>query len=149
MTEVNLTQAEADALIAMQKRRADSTNLNYPGLGGSVTAPLVSVDGKELFLLDVWRSKITLGKGTYQNRGRKTVILARLDFGGAPHRNPDGKEIDIPHLHLYREGFGDKYAFPVPPDKFSNPSDPWLTLEDFMRFCNIIEQPIIIRGLFT
>ncbi|MCY4100756.1 MAG: hypothetical protein OXF46_07525 [Rhodobacteraceae bacterium] len=109
---------------------------------------MVSVDGNERFFLDIWRSKIALGKGTYQNRGRKTLILARLDFGSAPHRNPDGEEIDTPHMHLYREGFGDKWAFPVPSDKFSNLSDPKITLEDFMRFCNIIEFPIN-TGLFT
>jgi len=74
--------------------------------------------------------------------------LARLDFGGAPHRYPDGEEIDIPHLHLYKEGFGDKWAYPVPSKKFSNPSDPRLMLEDFMQYCNIIEQPII-KGLFA
>ena len=146
MTEV--TQKEADALLAMEKRCTDSNILHYSGLGGKVIAPLVSVDGNERFFLDIWRSKIALSKGTYQNRGRKTLILARLDYGGAPHRNPDGEEIDIPHLHLYKEGFGDKWAFPVPSDKFSNPSDPRLMLEDFMQYCNIINQPII-RGLFT
>ena len=57
--------------------------------------------------------------------------------------------IGSPHLHLYREGFGDKWAFPVPPKHFSNLADPWLTLEDFMRFCNVTEPPFIRRGLFT
>ena len=77
------------------------------------------------------------------------AILARLDFGGATHRNPDGEEIGSPHLHLYREGFGDKWAFPVPSDSFADLEDPWRTLEDFMQFCNIIEPPVIRRGLFT
>jgi hypothetical protein len=36
------------------------------------------------------------------------VVLVRLDLGGAPHRNPFDEEIGVPHLHLYREGFGDK-----------------------------------------
>ncbi len=34
-----------------------------------------------------------LTKGTYQNRARGVAILARLDFGGAPHRNRDDQEI--------------------------------------------------------
>ena len=140
MTEVN--QGEADALLAMKKRCADPNILYYPGLGGKVIAPLISVDGNERFILDIWRSNFVLGKGNYQNRWRKTLILARLDFGGAPHRNPDGEEIEIPHLHLYREGFGDKWAIPVPPNEFSDPSDPRLMLEDFMQYCNIIK-PII------
>ena len=148
MSTTILTQAEADALLATEKRRANTTVLDYPGLGGKVTAPLVAVDGREQFLLDLRRGKINLGKGTYQNRGRQVAILARLDFGGAPHRNPDGQEIASPHLHLYREGYGDKWAFPVPPEKFPNPEDPWVMLQDFMRFCNIVEPPDIRRGLF-
>ncbi len=47
------------------------------------------------------------------------------------------------------EGFGDKWAFAVPTERFENLGDPWRTLDDFMRFCNIVEPPIIRRGLFT
>ena len=149
MTDANLTQEEADKLLAMDKRRVDSVRRDYPDLGGRITAPLVSADGREQFFLDVRRARIDLRKGTYQNRGRQVAILARLDFGGAPHRNPDGKEVGSPHLHLYREGFGDKWAFPVPAFSFSNFDDAWRMLEDFMRFCNITEPPVIKRGLFT
>ena len=149
MADTNLTQAEANALIALEKRRVDTTEWNYPDFGGRVTVPLVSVDGRESFLLDLRRARINLAKGTYQNRGRQIVVLARLDFGGAPHRNPDGEEIESPHLHLYREGFGDQWAFPVPSNHFSDLDDPWQTLEDFMRFCTVVEPPVIRRGLFT
>lgn len=73
----------------------------------------------------------------------------RLDFGGAPHRNPDDQEIGSPHLHLYREGYGDKWAFPVPIEHFPRTSDLWETLEDFLRFCHVTIPPRIERGLFT
>ena len=88
MADTNLTQTEANALIAMKKLRSDGTEWNYPDLGGYVTIPLVSADRRESFLLDLRRGRIDLSKGTYQNRGRQVVVLARLDFGGAPHRNP-------------------------------------------------------------
>lgn len=149
MAEINLTQAEADALIAMQKHRVDETPWDYPGLGGAVSIPLVSRNRREQFLLDLRRGRIDLSKGTYQNRGRQVVVLVRLDFGGAPHRNPDGEEIGSPHLHVYREGFGDKWAMPVPTENFRGLNDPWQMLEDFMRYCNIITPPNIRRGLFT
>lgn len=146
----NLTQAEAEALMALEKRRVDTTEWNYPNFGERVTVPLVSIDGREAFLLDLRRARINLTKGTYQNRGRQVVVLARLDFGGPPHRNPDGEEIGSPHLHLYREGFGDKWAFHLRPNRyFPHLDDPWQTLEDFMRFCNVVQPPIIQRGLFT
>ena len=149
MPGTDLNQAEADALMTMEKRRVDETEWDYPDFGGRVTMPLVSMDQREPFLLDLRRARIAIGKGTYQHRGRQVAILARLDFGGAPHRNPDGGEIGSPHLHLYREGYGDKWAFPVPTDHFADLEDPWRTLEDFMRFCNIVEPPVIRRGLFT
>jgi Family of unknown function (DUF6978) len=88
-------------------------------------------------------------KGTYQNRTRGVVILVRLDFGGRPHRNPDGTEVASPHLHLFREGYADKWAFDVPTDRFPHLSDRWLTLDDFMSYCNIATPPHIQRGLFS
>ncbi|OGQ51845.1 MAG: hypothetical protein A3J24_03765 [Deltaproteobacteria bacterium RIFCSPLOWO2_02_FULL_53_8] len=148
MAEIILTQAEADALISREKRRIDDKRWDYPGLGGSISIPLVSSDKRENFLLDIGRGKIDLLKGTYQNRCRQVIVLVRLDFGGQPHRNPDDEEISSPHLHIYRDGYGDKWAMPIPADKFVNVSNPWQTLEDFMRFCNIIEPPLIDRGLF-
>ena len=149
MADANLSQTEADALLALEKRRSDDTQWDYPSLSGAITIPLVSMDRREEFLLDIRRARINLAKGTCQNRGREVVILARLDFGWAPHRNPNGEEIGSPHLHLYREGFGDKWAYSVPSDRFANLDDPWQTLKDFMRFCNIVEPPVIRQGLFT
>lgn len=149
MADIDLTQAEADALIAMPKSRLNDDEWDYPGTGGAITVPLVSDDKREGFLLDISRGQIDLLKGKYQNRGRKVVILVRLDFGGPPHRNPDDTEISCPHLHLYREGFGDKWASSVPPGKFPNLGDLWQTLEDFMKYCNVIQPPRIRKGLFV
>lgn len=77
------------------------------------------------------------------------VVLVRLDLGGAPHRNPDDEEVPVPHLHVYREGYGDKWAVPVPVSAFRDLSDIMIALDDFLRFCNITLPPRIERGLFT
>lgn len=148
MAETDLTQAAADELIAMKKRRVDEQTWKYPDFGGGISVPLISVDRRERFILDLQRSQINVAKGTYQNRARQVVVLVRLDFGGSPHRNPDGNRVESPHLHLYREGFGDKWAFPVP-DRFMDLNDPWQTFDDFMAYCNIVEPPAIRRSLFT
>jgi hypothetical protein len=148
MVEINLTQAEADSLIAMEKIKMDSQSWDYPGLGGRISIPLVSRNKRENFILDIGRGKIDLLKGNYQNRAHQVVVLVRVDFGGQPHRNPDGQEISSPHLHVYREGYGDKWAVSVPRDKFPNTIDLWQLLEDFMRYCNITEPPNIEKGLF-
>jgi len=148
MADINLTQAEADALIAMEKHRVNTDRHDFPLGGGALVVPLQSPDKREQFLLDISRSRIDLLKGTYQNRARQVVVLVRLDFGGAPHRNPDDTEVPSPHLHVYREGYGDKWAIPAPLDKFGNTADLWQTLKNFMRFCNITKPPHIERGLF-
>ena len=143
-----LTQTEADRLFGLEKRRVDSTHWNFPDTGERLTIPLTSTDLRESFHMDIRRARIDLAKSTFQNRARQVVILARLDLGGKPHRNPDGEVIESPHLHRYREGYGDKWAFPVPGDLFPDPDNPWTTLKDFMRFCNIAKPPIFQRGLF-
>ena len=150
MTEVNLMQGEADALIALEKHRVNDEQHYFPALGDDpIEMPLQSPDKREKLSLDITRSRIDLVKGTYQNRARKFLILVRLDFGVRPHRNPDDEEIPSPHLHLYREGFGDKWAIPAPIDTFGDTSDLWRTLHDFMRFCNITRPPNIVRGVFS
>jgi hypothetical protein len=147
MVEIDLIQEEADALIAISKLRTNDDVSYYPNPGDSLVIPLISIDKKETFLLDIRRGRIDLKKATFQNRARKTIVLVRLDLNGAPHRNPDGKEIASPHLHVYREGYGDKWASSLPADVFSDTSDQWTVLADFMRYCNITEPPDIQKGI--
>lgn len=147
MAEINLTQAEANTLIAMEKHCVGDTRYTYPLPGELLSAPLASADKREQFLLDVRRGRIDLLKVTHQNRGRAIVVLVRLDLGGPTHRNPDGEEVPCPHFHIYREGFGDKWALPVPAGKFADISDRWRTLQDFMSYCNVTKPPVIDKVL--
>ncbi|TVQ86049.1 MAG: hypothetical protein EA400_13835 [Chromatiaceae bacterium] len=149
MADINLTQAKADALIAMEKYSANEARNDFPLGGESVSLPLESADRREQFFLDLSRVRIDLRKVKMQNRGRQVVVLVRLDLGGAPHRKPDDAEIPAPHLHLYREGYGDKWVIPLPAEHFRDPSDVWITFEGFFRYCNITRPPHVERGLFT
>ncbi|HWQ39349.1 MAG TPA: hypothetical protein VNM24_12205 [Burkholderiales bacterium] len=149
MADIALTQAEADALIAMEKHRATNDRYDFPREGESLTVPLQSPDKREHFLLDLSRGRIDLLKVKMQNRGRQVIVLVRLDLAGPPHRNPDDTEVPAPHLHLYREGYGDKWAMAVPPGLFRDTRDVWQTLEDFLRYCNVAQPPHIERDLFT
>jgi hypothetical protein len=149
MPDTDLPQADADALMAAEKHRIDEQLWDYPVPGGATHIPLTSADKRENFILDISRGNINLLKGTYQNRARQTIILVRLDFHGPPHRNPDDTEVACPHLHVYKEGFGDKWATPAPTSIFHNTGDLWQTLEEFMAFCNITQPPMIRKGLFT
>ena len=60
-----LTQAEADRLFGVEKRQVDSTIWKYPDAGERVTIPLVSIDQRESFHLDLRRARINLAKGTF------------------------------------------------------------------------------------
>ncbi len=157
-----LTQAEADALINMSKKKATDDHYEFPFSGEILSIPIVSIDEKESFLIDINRKgKIRLTKCSYQERFRGIIILVRLDIDGSPHTNPEvpqvplshlnqynGQTIQCPHLHLYVEGFMDKWAIPAPADRFSHTNDLYETLMDFFSFCNIIDPPIIERRLF-
>jgi hypothetical protein len=109
------------------------------------------LDKRENFVLDITRSQIKLTKATYQNRARQAIILMRLDLDGPNHRNsgPDYQEIPCPHLHIYREGYGDKWAIPAPVDRYPNVQDLFSTFEAFMQHCNVTKPPQLDRGLFS
>ena len=147
MPGINLTQAAADALLAMAKRKTDDTEWRFPYTGGKTIIPLESMDGREIFHLDLYRGRINLSKNTFQNRARRAVILARLDTAGPSHRNPDEVEISAPHLHVYVEGYGDKWAVPASGERFSDLSDTEQTLREFMQFINVTDPPNIRREL--
>jgi len=149
MPSVILTQDEADNLIAMEKHRVDGKLRPFPGRGESISLDIKSFDEQEKFKLDLNRGRINLKKVTMQTRGRATIVLVRLDLEGAPHRNPDGTEVSTPHLHQYKEGYGDKWAYPLSQEKFSDVSNLNVTLGEFMRYCNIVRPPNIAMELFA
>jgi hypothetical protein len=147
MAEMDLSQAEAESLMLMEKHRVDETPWSLPQVGQRLSIPLLSSDKRESFFLDVMRGKIKLRKVTVQNRARQTVVLLRLDIEGASHRNPDGEEISCPHLHIYREGYGDKWAITAPPELIGETDNLDRVLATFMERCNVTLPPIVQGSL--
>ncbi|WP_416054597.1 DUF6978 family protein [Glaesserella parasuis] len=143
-----MTQQEADALLTLGKYDFSDGEYKFPYMCGSLRLSLHSMDKKETFNLDVTRGYIALEKITFQTRARKAIVLVRLDIEGPPHRNPDGEEIICPHIHLYREGYGDKWAYPLPDELKSVLDRPYELLDKFMDYCHIIGKPMIQRELF-
>lgn len=135
-------------LIAMSKRASHNTSHLFPTLGEKLTIELESIDRSEDFLLDITRSRIDLIRITYQNRAREVIVLQRLDIAGPPHRNPDGATVACPHLHHYREGYGDKWAHAVTSSDFSDLTNLSRTLSEFLDACNVVEKPNVQMGLF-
>lgn len=142
-----LSQAEADLLMGAAKRLEESSLLYFPAPGEKASWTAVTIDGKEQLLFDVNRGRIRLRKCTYQERYQAMEILVRVDLDGPPHRNPDGIVVNCPHIHLYREGYADKWAEALPIDRFGDPTDLARTFRDFLEFCNVQEIPEIQASL--
>lgn len=142
-----LTQQEADLLTAMEKLFCEPDPIMFPGPGEDIQRDLISSDGKERFVLDVGRGYVRVGKCTYQQRARFIFVLARVDLAGPTHTSPDGQVVPCPHIHLYREGYQDKWAYPLPADRFGSPDNVLQTLVDFIRYCNMINPPEVQGAL--
>lgn len=148
MSEAGLTQSEADLLLAVEKTRVSEEIYPFPQAGKSLSLPVKSIDLREDFWFDLIRGSIRMTKCSYQNRARSVIVLARLDVDGPGHRNPDMTEVECPHIHLFREGFGDKWAFPAEEVLGPLTSDLFVAWLAFARFCNVVELPNLERGLF-
>jgi hypothetical protein len=107
---------------------------------------LLSLDRRERFILTLERGRRRRARLKYQTRARKIVVLARLDLDGPAHRNPPdaphrpGERLPCPHLHLYREGFGDSVAYlpeEAPGFVISDPADGLAWFMDFLNFCRV------------
>lgn len=75
MADIDITQAEADALIAMEKIASKTEIWLFPPAGRRLSVELFSPDRRENFMLDITRAQIKLTKATYQNRARQAIIL--------------------------------------------------------------------------
>ena len=143
-----LSQEEADMLIALKKVYRGVTSIVFPNLGRRLNFKVFAKTANEEFLFDVTRGRVKLSKFTFQSRARKTIVLARLDINGSPHRNPDGEELGGTHIHVYKENFGDAYALPLP-ECFARCETGCDYLDEFMDWCNVTVKPKIEKGLFT
>ena len=142
-----LTQDEANLLLDMLKLLINKGLFKFPSVGQYETLDLVSESGKEKFIIDINRKGfIKISKCTYQERYQKEEILLRLDIDGPAHTNPDGRVISSNHIHIYREGFGDAWAFSIP-DVFTDTSDLINTLIEFLEYCKVTNiEDLSIQG---
>lgn len=143
-----LTQAEADQFMQMAKHFVRPPAFITIPSGCDDTYEVTGSNDRERFLLDVWRGRLRLTKLRFQNRVQTVVVLVRLDIDGAPHTNPDGARLSGTHLHLFREGYDDRWAYPVDLRIFSVPDDPARTFHEFCTYCKI-ESPPPVQGVIT
>lgn len=155
-----ITQADADFLFEMEKFPEEDNEYDFPTSGNKLIIAFTSSDKREKFLFDISRGSIKITKVTYQNRARKAFILRRLDIDGPTHTNPEvetvplqflapynGKEIPTPHLHIYVEGYDEKWAIPVKDVIEINDLEMYDIMEAFFKYCNVKQFPVINQTL--
>lgn len=142
-----LSQSEADRLISIEKECLGDKKYTYPSPSESLEISLQSTDKREQFKLTIRPGKISISKVTNQLREKNTnTVLVRVDIGNVKHTNPDDTVIEGNHIHLYKEGYEDTFAYPLP-SQFTNPQNPYVTLDEFMKYCQVTKVPVIIRGI--
>lgn len=136
----------------MEGKSFKTLNDDFPTEGNSLSLEGIGVFTKEKYLMDINRKRCTLKRITYQQRMRKSIVLLRLDIDNKPHKNPDGSIIGGTHLHVYREGYNDTWAYPLDSDVLNRLKDgfnfkelPSLDQErrfhSFCNLCNFINYP--------
>lgn len=139
-----LTQDEFERLHKLEKYLdVDSQGIIWPQRGKKLNISCFSKDNKEQFEININTSKIKIEKVTYQQLYIDKTILFRIDYDGPRHINPDGTFVECPHIHIYKEGWGDKWAYPLS-DYINIPNADILVLfKKFLEYINVIDIPNI------
>lgn len=112
--ERQLTQREADRLIALIKETVDTT-LRLPAAGQKhVRFSVIASNEPEVFDIQLYQGAFDPQKQHFTALlDTPKIRIMHLCINGHKHRNPDGTVIGPTHLHIYREGFSDGYAIPI------------------------------------
>lgn len=132
-----LSQENAEKLMRIFKKILDPHLFQFPETGRA-SIEIVSIDERASFRSDINRGRIKPSKASFNMiyKSPESPVIYRLDINGPDHKNPDDVEIPCPHLHIYRENYGDAWAIPAP-DEIVNSNNPAEVLIDFLHYCRI------------
>lgn len=135
-----LTDTEVQRLIRLSKKFADTTEVTVPPSGAfEHSSELVAVEEREAFLLDVSRHAIRITRCKSQTRYARNIILLRVELDGPPHVNPDGTDVGPSHVHVYKEGYDDRWAYPLSNyPEFLQCSTLVDLVRSFCRYCGVV-----------
>ena len=151
-TQSLLSNKDVWSLIKTPKRMTE--HVFYYNEGANHEYELKSDNKENTFVLDFNRGRIEL-KYTLQTRVNTSIVLIRLDINST-HTNPNvdyhvekddpffsihersiGKRFEKEsHIHVYREGFEDKWAYPIN-EIIKDTKDIKKTILAFLKYCNI------------
>jgi hypothetical protein len=142
---MSISQNEFNYLLKLEKNFETSDSIL---LDTRWSRNILSLTTKDVFILDYYIGSIQINKFTYNKRFRKTIPMVRFDSAGR-HTNPDGQFFDGPHIHVYKEGYDDKFAFPISIIGINVGScDKTTVLNNFLKYCNINNCPPMQNILF-
>jgi len=98
---------------------------------------LISDEFGDIFKLDLRKNKIELKVMNCNIRANDCFVLARLCVNDREHKNPDGIKVGETHLHIYKEGFNDRYAYNPEDHGFSDFDNVPALILQFADFCKI------------
>lgn len=142
-----ITQTEFENLLRQEKEFDNYDPINLGPAPIEWTRKINSASSKDSFLFDFYRGSFELTKYKYNKRFRQTVIMLRYDSHGR-HTNPDGVFLDGPHVHLYREDYNDKFAFPVSEIGVNESDTMEIVLQKILHFCNVKRIPSVNISMF-
>lgn len=142
MSDVKLTQAEAETLIEMVKRSLVA-EISFPTRGKHIEFDVVGDSKQDTFAINIYRAKIQPRKYNLSARiKKKGILLLELHINPTTvHQNPNGEKIEGSHWHIYHEEYGRSVAFPaddIEADRFVDN-----TIEFLIKF-NVVERPNIL-----
>lgn len=140
-----ITQEEFKILHQMKKYlEVDTNGIEWPKKGKNLVVPCFSTDNKEEFDITINRGRIEIRKINYQELyNADKTILFRIDNMGPPHMNPDGIIIECPHIHIHKEGYGTKWAYPLSDVMEVECENPTELFKAFLEYINIVDIPDI------
>lgn len=145
---MTITQIEYEFIMSQEKVFEDSVTPIHLGPAPiNWTRQINSLVNKETYLLDFYRGSFELSKYTINKRYRQTIILLRYDNGGC-HTNPDGEKFEGAHVHFYKEGYNDKFAFPISSIGIEESDSMEKVFNKIMYFCNIKRFPSIEVSMY-
>lgn len=142
---MSITQDSFAHLMSLDKSFEDMSDIS---LDGRWAKEIISNESKDVFILHYTVGRLCLDKFSYNKNYRKSIPLLRF-CSSKRHTNPDGTVFEGAHVHVYREGFGDKVAFPIEEIGLTDIDlSKGTVLESFLDYCNVTRRPRIINQLF-
>lgn len=114
-----------------------------------VTEELLSDEYGDIFKIDMRRSCIELQLVNLNTRAHDSFVLARLDINDREHKNPDGVIAPKTHIHIYKEGYGARFAYNPEDLGFTDLENVTSLILQFLDFCKIKKDNIKIQEVLN